>query len=290
MNRSAASVLLVFSFIFGIIFFAHPAVALDIPVLKGRVNDTASLLSPQTIQLLEQQLQQLEEEDSTQVVVLTIPSLKGESLEEYSIRVAETWEIGQQDADNGALLLIAVNDRKLRIEVGYGLEGLLTDLVAGRIVDNVIVPRFKRGQFDQGVIDGVAEMIKTVKGQFDSEAIAQKKPDPEGLIIAGLCGLFFIGAMLRKHKLAASLAGGVYGGILALVHPLVNGTAATVLCIIIGLLGSWIISLLTKSSSVGRRSGSGPYFSSGGFSSGGRFGGFSGGGGGFGGGGASGGW
>ncbi|MDH3828258.1 MAG: TPM domain-containing protein [Desulfobacterales bacterium] len=105
--------------------------ALEVPALRTRVNDHAGMLSAATRQQLEDILSRLEQTDSTQIVVLTIPSLGGEVLEEFSLKVAEKWQIGQKGFDNGAILLIAKNDRKLRIEVGYGLEGSLTDLMAG---------------------------------------------------------------------------------------------------------------------------------------------------------------
>lgn len=108
------------------------AAALNVPPLGGRVNDLADMIHPSTEQQLEAALAQLEKSDSTQVVILTIPSLGGEALEEYSMRVAEQWQIGQKEVDNGVLLLVSKNDRKIRIEAGYGLEGKLTDLTAGR--------------------------------------------------------------------------------------------------------------------------------------------------------------
>ena len=122
------------------------AVALDVPHATGYVNDRAGLLSPSTRLKLEHFLEKFEKSDSTQIAVLTIPSLEGESLEEYSLKVAEQWGIGQKGKDNGALLLIAKAERKVRIEVGYGLEGRLTDLLAGRIIDYEITPRFKQGR------------------------------------------------------------------------------------------------------------------------------------------------
>lgn len=140
------------------------SVALEIPALRSRVNDYAGMLSESTRVHLDSVLKDLEQETSTQIVVLTIPSLGGEDLESFSIRVAEQWKIGQKGLDNGAILLISQADRKLRIEVGYGLEHLLTDLVCGRIIRDVIVPEFKAGRFDQGVLNGVVAMMNVVKG------------------------------------------------------------------------------------------------------------------------------
>ena len=142
------------------------AAALEVPPLTARVNDTAAMFSAQVVAETEVLLSQFETSDSTQIVVLTVPSLEGDLLEEYSMRVVEKWKIGQKGLDNGALLLITRDDRRLRIEVGYGLEGSLTDLVSGRIISQLIVPRFKKGDFDGGLTAGVQAMIQAVRGEF----------------------------------------------------------------------------------------------------------------------------
>jgi len=138
------------------------AAALEVPSLTGRVNDYADMISPSAEAAITQKLEQLEASDSTQVVVLTVPSLEGEDLEGFSIRVAEAWKIGTAQNDNGAILLVARDDRAVRIEVGYGLEGRLTDLLAGRIVDQIVVPNFKAGRFDEGFTLAVDAIIATV--------------------------------------------------------------------------------------------------------------------------------
>jgi len=127
---------------------ASTALALDVPRLTGRVNDYADLLSSDAEIRIEQKLAMLEKDTGAQVAVLTIQSLEAESLEEYSLRVAETWALGRGDQDDGALLLIARNDRKMRLEVGYGLEPTLTDIMSKRILDQVLRPRFRAGDFD----------------------------------------------------------------------------------------------------------------------------------------------
>ncbi len=142
------------------------AAALDIPPPTGYVNDTAGLLSAEVKLKLEQFLQGFEASDSTQITLLTIPTLEGESLEEYSQKVFANWQIGQQGKDNGALLLVAKEERKVRIEVGYGLEGRLTDLLAGRIIDNEITPKFKQGDFDGGIVAGVVGIAESVRGEY----------------------------------------------------------------------------------------------------------------------------
>ena len=175
--------------------YAPPASALQVPALKGRVNDYAGLLSQGTDEQLEAALAELERTDSTQIVVLTIPSLEGDSLEDFSIHVAEQWQIGQKGKDNGALLLVSKSDRKIRIEVGYGLEGKLTDLVCGRIIRNVIVPQFKMGHFDQGIIDGVAAIAGVVRGEYTAPA------DALGIFKNGRMVDSVIGAVPKSHLL-----------------------------------------------------------------------------------------
>ena len=130
---------------------ASTALALDVPALKGRVNDRAHLLSASAAARIEDKLQKLEEDKGAQVVVLTVDSLGGGPLEEYSLRVAETWKLGRAGQDDGALLLIAKNDRSMRLEVGYGLEPVLTDVMTKRILDQILRPSFRAGDFDGGV-------------------------------------------------------------------------------------------------------------------------------------------
>ncbi|HXC94003.1 MAG TPA: TPM domain-containing protein, partial [Geobacteraceae bacterium] len=142
------------------------ALALDLPALRGHVNDYAAMLSPERAAALEQQLSDFERSDSTQIVVLTIPTLGGESIEEFSIKVAEAWKIGQKGVDNGVILLVAKAERKVRIEVGRGLEGKLTDLVSGRIIRADIAPKFKTGDFDGGIVAGANALIEVAKGEY----------------------------------------------------------------------------------------------------------------------------
>jgi len=273
-----------------------PALALDVPPLQGRVNDYAGLLSPATRGQLELVLTSLEASDSTQIVVLTIESLTGDSLEDFSLRVVEQWKIGQQGLDNGVLLLISRDDRKIRIEVGYGLEGKLTDLTAGRIIRNIISPHFSQGNFDQGVIDGVGAIVAAVRGQFSAEDIPQTaadKPDVGGLLTMMICFFFFFGSMFRRSKILASAIGATVSPVIALLFFGITGIALLAL-IPIGALGGFVASTLAGSAGgAGRGGGFYPSGHGGGFgrSSGGfGGGGFGGGGGGFGGGGASGGW
>lgn len=169
------------------------AAALDVPPLAGRVTDTADIISPQAERVLNDALAKLEHSDSTQIVILTIPSLEGDNLERFSIEVAEQWGIGQSKNDNGAILLVSRDDHKIRIEVGYGLEGVLTDTLSGAIIDNVIAPRFKQGDFDGGFVAGVVAMIQAVRGEYSAP---QEEDGPPIALLAILMLLipgFFIG-------------------------------------------------------------------------------------------------
>ena len=151
------------------------ASALNVPKLQGYVNDYANMISRSTRAQLEEELKSYEQSDSTQLVILTLSSLEGETVEDYSIKVVEAWKLGQARKDNGILFLVSKDDRQMRIEVGRGLEGRLTDLVAGRIIDLVVKPRFKRGDFDGGVTAGVASLIDATRGEFKSEGEDSRK-------------------------------------------------------------------------------------------------------------------
>jgi uncharacterized protein len=229
------------------------------------------------------------------VAVLTVPSLEGEELEGFSIRVAEAWKIGTAENDNGAILLVARDDREVRIEVGYGLEGRLTDLLAGRIVDQIIVPNFKAGRFDDGFLQATDAIIATVKGEYKgtgrlpgAQQTGKSRSFIPFIIVAILAGI--IGSRRR-------IFGGIAGGVLTPLASMLTFPVGllTLLMIPLGFAGGMLLPsfFMPTSRSGGRRGGG---FWPGGFgggSSGGGFGGgggFSGGGGGFGGGGASGRW
>ncbi|MFZ0614510.1 MAG: TPM domain-containing protein, partial [Desulfobacterales bacterium] len=199
--------------VLGLLLLCAPSLALDVPPLKGRVNDYAGLVSPATARLLEVTLKRFEEAESTQIVVLTVPTLAGDSLEDFSIRVAEQWRIGQKGVDNGAILVVAKAERKLRIEVGYGLEGRLTDAVAGRIIREVIVPEFRAGRFEQGIINGVNAIVQVVQGEFEGAQPRREAPAAgpgAGSAVFFLVVLFMlIGRLSRISRGMGILAGGV---------------------------------------------------------------------------------
>lgn len=165
--------------------------AAEVPYLTGRVNDHAGILSLATAQELESLLKAHEDSTSNQVAVLTVESLEGDVLEEFSIRVVDTWKLGKKGKDNGVLLLIAKKERAIRIEVGTGLEGALTDLTCGSIIRHEITPRFKSGDFDGGVRAGVQAILAAIRGEYTADReSATSTPDLLGTVIAG--GLFLV--------------------------------------------------------------------------------------------------
>lgn len=274
----------------GITALCGPATALDVPAYKGYVNDYANILSPATESKLERALQSFDLTDSTQIAVLTIPSLDGDSLEDFSIRTVDTWKVGQKGKDNGVLFLIVSNDRKMRIEVGRGLEGVLTDLMSGRIIDQVVAPLFKAGNYDGGIESGLAAIIQTTRGEFKADQLPRpqrrrgKEPSP-------LFTYLFFGVMIISFLGRVSKPLGIVAG--ALLLPLVGfmgfsslGLLAILMLVPLGAFGGLLLPLLFANSMM---RGGGSYMGGGfGGSGGGGFGGF--GGGGFSGGGASGGW
>ena len=276
------------------------AYGLDVPRLQGYVNDYAGMISPSAKSKIEEGLRAFEQSDSTQIVILTISSLEGGNIEEFGIKVAETWKIGQQVKDNGILFIASKQDRKIRIEVGRGLEGKLTDLMAGRIIDRVIKPRFSKGDFDGGFIAGVSSMIDATRGEFK----ADRRPAQRGQKgISPFLSIFLFFAIFTLILGGLSrILGGVIGAIgLPTLAYLISSAASIPIFILLTIFGFGAGFFLPHLFSLGgsRRGGSsrqhgGGFFSGSGtggfFSGGGGFGGFSGGGGSFGGGGASGDW
>jgi uncharacterized protein len=140
-----------------------------VPVLTGHVNDYAGILSAETRSTLEKQLQQHEDSTSNQIVVLSVSSLNGEEIEDVANQIFNTWQLGQKDKNNGVLLLISLNDRKMRIEVGYGLEAVLTDAHCSRIIRNEITSHFKYKEYDMGVLAGVGAIRQAIQGTYAAE-------------------------------------------------------------------------------------------------------------------------
>jgi uncharacterized protein len=268
------------------------ALALDVPPLTGRIVDTAHLLPPDLAASLSQELAAHEQRTGNQVVILTVPTLQGEPLEEFSHRVATTWKLGQKGTDNGVLLLVAPQDRRLRIEVGYGLEGVLTDAVTSRIIRNEMVPHFRAGNYAAGIAAGARAIIGTIEGTY---AVPKDQPPGpstishqwSGILPAILVGAF-VGAIFFGLKRALGLFA---GGILAFLLALSSGILIAVIAAAVALVLALVLSVLFRGG--GGIPGGG--YSSSGWSGGGMGdfsggGSFTGGGGDFGGGGASGRW
>jgi uncharacterized protein len=267
-----------------------------IPPLKTRVTDLAGTLSAGERDALEAKLAAFEARKGAQIAVLIVGTTRPEEIEQYSIRVVDAWKLGRDKPDDGALLLIAMQDKALRIEVGRGLEGALTDLVSNRIIDETITPRFREGDFAAGISAGVDRMIAVVDGEELPPPDAHWKEGPKDLgnfVPLLFFIVIFVSGILRAifgRALGSIATGGVAGGISWFV------TSVLGLSLGVGAVGL-AISLLLGFGNGGRwasRSGRGGWtgggFGGGGFGSGGGGGGFSGGGGSFGGGGASGRW
>ncbi len=280
------------------IFIIAPAAsAREVPPLTGYVNDYGGMLSPQVKAQIESELSAFEKSDSTQIVILTIPSLEGEVLEEFAIRAGEAWKIGQKGKDNGVIIVVSKGDRKIRIEVGRGHEGKLTDLMAGRIIDLVIKPRFKRADYDGGLHAGVAAIIDATRGEFKAEPArpGQKRGSSSlmtFLIFAGIA-VVVLGSISRP---LGAVGGAVGLPLSVLLSSLSVGFVWLAVLGVIGLILGLLLPMLFGGHGGGRGGGffpgGGYYGGGGGFSDGGSFGGsdFGGGGGDFGGGGASGDW
>jgi uncharacterized protein len=157
--------------------------ALEVPFLEGRVNDLAGMLDETVEARIEEKLAAFEREKGSQVAVLTLPSLEGESLEDFSIRVVDTWKLGREGIDDGVLLLVARDERQLRLEVGYGLEGVLPDATARRIVDNVIVARFREGDVAGGIEAGVDAVLQVARGEELPAVATHDAPEMSGRVV-----------------------------------------------------------------------------------------------------------
>jgi uncharacterized protein len=268
-----------------------------VPPLSGRVVDQTGTLSSGDIASLTQTLKNLETRKGSQVAVLIVPTTQPETIEQYSIRVAEAWKIGRKKIDDGALLVIAKNDHKLRIEVGYGLEGALNDVTAKRIIDEVITPKFRSGDFAGGISAGVDRIIAVIDGEplpAPAEAPSQQVNFAwVNNINPGfaLFGILFMGGILRAllGRLMGAAATGGFVGLAAWF--LAASVAASLFAGIIVFVIALVVDLTShQGSSSGGWSGGGSSGGSWGDSSSSSGGGFSGGGGSFGGGGASGSW
>jgi uncharacterized protein len=285
-GRLAAAGALLFAALAG-----HADVA--VPALTARVTDLTGTLSGEAVTRIEAKLAAFEAKKGSQIAVLIVPTTQPEEIEQFGIRVADAWKLGRKGVDDGAIFIVAKDDKRMRIEVGYGLEGALPDITAKRIIAEIVTPHFRQGDFEGGVEAGVDRMIAVV----DGEPLPAPDRKWEGggglthLLPILLIAVFIASGVLRAlfGRLFGSLAtGGLAGGLAWLLsHLLPIGLGAGVVAFLFALLlGS------TRSWSAGRGGWGGGFggrgFGGGGFGGGG--GGFSGGGGGFGGGGASGSW
>lgn len=262
-----------------------------VPPLTARVNDLTGTLIPTQVQALEQTLRSFETHKGSQIAVLIVPTTQPETIEQYGIRVAEQWKLGRKGIDDGAILIVAKNDRTLRIEVGYGLEGALNDATAKRIISEIIVPRLREGDFAGGIRDGVDRMIRVVEGEPLPEPNPNSAPGvpalrhyaPVVLLLALFLGGFLRSLVGRFPR--ALVTGGVLGYLAWLVVGALSvAVVSGLIAFVVTLIGGGLIGPLMGGMAGGRNRGGG----FGGFGAG--SGGFRGGGGGFGGGGASGRW
>jgi uncharacterized protein len=280
-----------------------------VPELWGqRIHDEAKVLSPATVDQLEVKLKNYEDSTSNQIAVLIIPSLAGDVLEEYSLRVVEKWKLGTNKNDNGVLLLIVIDDHKMRIEVGHGLEGVLTDAQSSRIIRNEMAPNFRRGNYDAGVTAAVQAIILAIGGEYNADdsgtgttaELGLKERILIGLFVFGILGVFTFIALFSQGCAGWGLYAflipfyatfplfilGIVGGVVLLALYIIGMPIAK---LILG-RSAWGKAKMMKWQSKGGRTGSGWSMGSGWGSSGGGGSSFSGGGGSFGGGGSSGSW
>ncbi len=266
-----------------------------VPPLQARVTDLTGTLSAAESSALETKLAAFEADKGSQLAVLIVPSTQPETIEQYGIRVGEQWKLGRKGVDDGAILIVAKDDRRLRIEVGYGLEGALNDATTKRIISETITPHFKQGRFYEGIDAGVDQILKVVRGEPlpepEKRAVAQQ--DLGGMLGWLFIALFVVAPILRT-MFGRLLGAGFTGGLTAFVVYMVTGLlVAAILAALFGLVAGLLFGGGGRRRwSSGRRGWSGfggGGFGGGGFGGGGG-GGFSGGGGSFGGGGSSGSW
>lgn len=275
-----------------LLLLALPAWAqVAVPPLTARVADLTGTLTKEQTASLEQRLQSFEARKGSQVAVLMVPTTAPEAIEQYALRVAEQWKIGRKKVDDGAILVVAKNDRALRIEVGYGLEGALNDATANRIIREVIAPRFREGDFYGGINAGVDRMLRVIDGE-PLPAPASPVPQVGGGIGQSLPILLIVamvvGGLLRR-MLGRTVGSITAGGAVGVVAWFLVGAVS--IALLAGIL-AFVFTLIGGGAGRGIRGGFPGGFGGGGLGRGGGFGGggFRGGGGGFGGGGASGRW
>lgn len=263
-----------------------------IPPLKQRVTDLTSTLDASQIQTLETKLAAFEKAKGSQIAVLVLPTTQPEVIEQFAIRVVEAWKLGRKGVDDGVLLLVAKDDRKLRIEVGYGLEGALNDATAKRIVAEVISPAFKQGDFYGGIDAGVNSIIKVIDGEpLPPPASGGQVQDSDSDDLSNLLGIgfviFMMGNIILRQMLGRLPSGLLVGGAIGAIAWFMLLSLS--IAVVVGVV-AFVLSLMFGSSSGGSAMPVGWGGGGGGWGSGGGNDSWGGGGGGFGGGGASGDW
>ena len=271
------------------------AAAPQFPKLTGRVVDAAGLLAPQTEAELTAQLAAHEQVTTNQVVVVTLPSLQGYDIADYGYQLGRHWAIGQKGKNNGVLLIVAPKERKMRIEVGYGLEGVLTDAISRDIIERVIKPPFRQGNYEQGIRAGTTAILAALGGEYHPApppATARTRDDstPVGAVFFGILAflVMLMKALPRRAQGGKSrwVTAGVVGAVVGVIFWLL--TAVLVIALILAVVAFLLTLMLDGRSGRGGWGGGSDFGGGGGWSGGGDS--FSGGGGDFGGGGASGDW
>jgi uncharacterized protein len=289
MIRIKAPVLALLLFYVALVLSFNAQADLAVPQLTSHVIDQTATLTVSQQNQLEQKLRLFEDEKGSQLAVLIVPSTQPEAIEQYSIRVAEQWKLGRKKVDDGVILIIAKSDRTLRIEVGYGLEGALSDITSKRIISEIITPYFKQGDFNGGINAGVDQMIRVIEGESlpaptNRNANVNNAKGLEQLFPIVLIAAFVVGGILRTlfGRFFGSL---ITGGVVAVIAWMFAGVFF--IALIAGVL-ALLFTLMGGGGGFGGGRGIGGFGGGGGGGFGG--GGFGGGGGGFGGGGASGRW
>lgn len=283
MSRTCSKLVLWLCLLPGLVWATDPV---PVPELRAPVTDLTQTLSPDQVNTLDSTLRALQTRKGSQLAILLVPTTRPETIEQYSIRVVDAWKLGRKDADDGVLLLIARDDREVRIEVGYGLEGVLTDATTNRIIRQLLVPQFRAGNYYQGISDATARIVQLIDGEVLPEPAASESRGPSKdlpwplLIFGVLAGGSFLRPLFGRLPAAGITASGAGVLVWLFLGSVIAGLVAAIFAFVF-VLGSG-----------GNRGGwsSGPRGGWGGGGGGFGGGGFSGGGGGFGGGGASGRW
>jgi len=284
MSSALKTCLLAFCWVLLLASGSLRAELVPVPALQHRVTDLTQTLSPEQQSQLEAKLATFEQQKGSQVAVLIVPSTKPEEIEQYSIRVVDAWKLGREKQDDGVLVLVAKDDRKMRIEVGYGLEGAIPDLIAKRIVTEIMVPSFRQGDFYGGINNAVEQIVRLISGEQLPAPVQSKSSNGKlwDMLYVVFIGAFVVGGILRA--IFGKFVGGVLnGGIIGMLIWIFGG--GLIVAIVLAIIAFFLT--FAGASGLGHAGGLGGGYG-GGYGGSGGWGG--GGGGGFGGGGASGSW